>query len=75
MIKGESSCWINKQKLCREKFQWQEEYFAISVSQSHVKRVREYIFRQKAHHQKKSFIQEYEFTEKPETLRTCEDAG
>ena len=43
LIKGESSFWINKNKLCREKFQWQNDYFAVSVSETVVENVREYI--------------------------------
>ena len=31
LIKGESSYWINKEKLSKFKFEWQEEYIAISV--------------------------------------------
>ncbi|MBI5858374.1 MAG: IS200/IS605 family transposase [Sphingobacteriales bacterium] len=60
LIKGESSFWINKEKLCNEKFEWQDEYFAVSVSHSQVKRVREYIFNQESHHQKQTFQQEYD---------------
>ena len=59
LLKGESSYWINKNKLVREKFKWQEEYFAVSVSESAVNRVREYIKNQEEHHKKKSFQQEY----------------
>ena len=43
LIKGESSFWINKNELTKEKFQWQEEYFAVSVSESILDKVREYI--------------------------------
>src|SRR5687768_15836329 len=43
LLKGESSYWINKNKLCCEKFEWQDDYFASSVSESLVSRVREYI--------------------------------
>ncbi len=60
LIKGESSFWINKNGICEEKFEWQDEYFAVSVSESVVDRVREYIKRQEEHHQKKTFVQEYE---------------
>ena len=60
LIKGESSYWINKQKLCSDKFQWQEEYFAVSVSESQVNKVRKYIAKQETHHQKKTFQQEYD---------------
>src|SRR5262245_44668005 len=27
LIKGESSCWINKERICTQRFEWQEEYF------------------------------------------------
>lgn len=60
LIKGESSFWINQQKLCSQKFEWQEEYFAVSVSHSQLQKVREYIYDQENHHQKKTFQQEYE---------------
>ncbi|MGH2553187.1 MAG: IS200/IS605 family transposase [Chitinophagaceae bacterium] len=60
LIKGESSFWINKQNLCSEKFEWQEEYFAVSVSQSKIADVRAYIYNQEQHHEKKTFQQEYD---------------
>jgi putative transposase len=65
LIKGESSFWINKHKLITEKFEWQDEYFAVSVSESVRERVREYIKNQEEHHSKKTFKQEYdEFIDK-----------
>ncbi len=65
LIKGEPSFWINRQKLLKSKFQWQDEYFAVSVSESQVDAVRKYIRNQEAHHKKKTFIQEYqEFIDK-----------
>ena len=60
MIKGESSYWINKEGLCKEKFKWQEEYFAVSVSESMIERVRNYIRNQEEHHANKTFQQEYD---------------
>ena len=60
LIKGESSFWINQQKLTKEKFQWQSEYFAVSVSESMVDRVRNYIKHQETHHSKKTFQEEYD---------------
>ena len=60
LIKGESSFWINQNKLTKEKFEWQDEYFAVSVSESDVNRVREYIKNQEAHHSKKTFQNEYD---------------
>ena len=65
LIKGESSFWINKNNLCKENFEWQDDYFAVSVSESGVNRVREYIKNQEIHHGTKTFQQEYdEFIEK-----------
>ena len=60
LIKGESSFWINKQQLCEGKFEWQDEYFAVSVSESQVDKVREYIKKQETHHQQHTFQQEYD---------------
>ena len=65
LIKGESSFWINKYKLIPQKFEWQDDYFAVSVSESGVNKVREYIKNQERHHTKKTFQQEYdEFIER-----------
>ena len=60
LIKGESSFWINKNKLTNNKFGWQDEYFAVSVSESHIKAVRGYIQKQEKHHTKKTFQHEYD---------------
>lgn len=60
LIKGESSFWINKNNLIAEKFDWQDEYFAVSVSESVVDKVRNYIKNQEEHHSKKTFQQEYD---------------
>jgi putative transposase len=59
MIKGESSYWINKHKLTTRKFEWQEEYYAISVSESILPKVRNYIRNQENHHVQKSFQDEF----------------
>jgi putative transposase len=60
LIKGESSYWINKNKLTIQKFEWQDDYFAVSVSESAINSVREYIKNQEEHHKKKTFQQEYD---------------
>lgn len=60
LIKGESSLWINKNQLTKERFEWQDEYFAVSVSESVVDKVRDYIKNQEIHHQKKTFQEEYD---------------
>ena len=59
LIKGESSFWINKNKLTSYKFEWAEEYYGASVSGSHINKVREYIQTQEEHHRKKSWEEEY----------------
>nr|WP_179474676.1 IS200/IS605 family transposase [Chryseobacterium sp. H1D6B] len=65
LLKGESSHWINKNQLTTEKFSWQDEYLAVSVSESKIDTVRNYIKNQEKHHQKKTFTVEYqEFIEK-----------
>lgn len=64
-IKGESSFWINKEKLTGTKFEWSDRYFAVSVSESHIERVTAYIRNQQKHHKKKTWEEEYqEFVKK-----------
>jgi putative transposase len=58
LIKGESSFWINKNNLTTEKFGWQDDYFAVSVSESQVETVISYIKNEEVHHAKKSFDEE-----------------
>ncbi len=60
LIKGESSFWVNKQKLIKRKFEWQDEYIALSASYSAINKVRAYISNQETHHIKKTFAEEYE---------------
>ena len=60
LIKGESSFWINKSGLCTTKFGWQDEYFAVSVSESNVPSVRRYIANQDEHHRTSSLEDEFE---------------
>ena len=59
-LKGESALWINRQNLVPEKFNWQDDYFAVSVSESQLEAVMKYIKNQEAHHRRKSFIEEAE---------------
>jgi len=65
LIKGEAAFWFNKQGFIKDKLEWQDEYFAVSVSQSALNTVRNYIKNQEEHHKKKTFQQEYdEFIQK-----------
>jgi len=72
LIKGESSFWINQKKVTRIRFQWADEYYAVSVSESDLERVRAYIDNQEEHHRKttfaqevKEFLREYNFSRQP----------
>jgi len=58
-VKRDSSEWINKEKLIRGRFSWQEGYGAFSYSKSHISKVANYIETQEKHHKKKSFLEEY----------------
>lgn len=58
LIKGESSFWINQNNLTTEKFAWQDDYFAVSVSESQVNTIVNYIKNQEIHHSEKSFAEE-----------------
>ena len=60
LIKGESAFWINKQKITKVKFEWADEYFAVSVSESMLDKVRAYIDNQEEHHRKITFSEEYQ---------------
>ena len=42
------------------RFEWAEEYYAVSVSESMLEQVRWYIDGQEIHHKKVTFQQEYE---------------
>ncbi len=61
LLKGESAHWLNKQQLLRGKFYWQDDYFAVSVSESRVAALKEYIANQEEHHRAKSFDDEYDW--------------
>ena len=60
LLKGESAYWMNKNQLLKYKFEWQDEYFAVSVSESALDKVRTYIGNQEQHHRKETFKQEYD---------------
>ena len=67
LMKGESSFWINKERLTKYKFEWADEYFAGSVSESMIPIVRAYIRNQEEHHRKKTFKEEYD-----EFIKKCD---
>ena len=59
-VKGSTSHWINSNNIINEKFSWQTGYAAYSVSESVVETVYRYIARQKEHHHKQTFTDEYD---------------
>jgi len=54
-VKGESSFWINKNKLSRIKFEWQDDFYAVSLGIPQLGNLRAYIRNQQQHHEKISF--------------------
>ena len=59
LIKGGSSKWIHDTFDEHRKFAWQEGYGAFSVSSSQAQKTIAYIQRQKEHHRKRSFRDEF----------------
>lgn len=60
LLKGESAHWFNNRSgINHLRLIWQDDYFAVSVSESAIDKVRAYITNQELHHQKKTFIEEY----------------
>ncbi len=58
-VKSSSSKWINEQHYLKGKFQWQDGYGAFSYSKSQRDTVVRYIMNQEAHHQTRTFKEEY----------------
>jgi len=58
-LKANASGWMHDVFPDLKDFSWQRGYGAFTVSQSSVEKVQDYIARQKEHHQKKSFRDEF----------------
>ena len=58
LIKGESSHWINKNRIIPNRFSWQDDYYGVSVGQAERSMLRHYISNQEIHHRKTSFQEE-----------------
>ena len=58
-LKASSSKWINDNRFLPGVFKWQEGYGRFSYSRSQRKDVINYIERQKVHHKRMTFMQEY----------------
>jgi len=59
VVKTNSSRWVHERWPERREFAWQTGYGAFSVSESGVDGVRDYISRQREHHKKRSFQEEF----------------
>ena len=59
IVKGDSSGWINDEKMTSSLFRWQEGYGAFSYQKSSLSKVATYIENQEIHHKKTPFLQEY----------------
>jgi REP element-mobilizing transposase RayT len=60
LIKGEAAFWANKNAFIKQKLEWADEYFAVSISESILDKVREYVKNQEEHHKKMTFKEEFE---------------
>jgi putative transposase len=58
-IKNNSSNFINNRHFVKGKFMWQDGYGSFSYSHSQVDTIYKYIMKQKEHHKKLSFKEEY----------------
>ncbi|OGU31972.1 MAG: transposase [Ignavibacteria bacterium GWA2_55_11] len=58
-IKASSSKWVKTKGSLLTKFSWQNGYGAFSVSEGHVKRVKNYIANQEEHHRRPTFQKEF----------------
>lgn len=58
-VKSRSSAWIRATFPHADRFAWQEGYGGFTVSKSAVEGVADYIRRQKEHHSRRSFEQEF----------------
>jgi REP element-mobilizing transposase RayT len=67
VLKANSSRWMNEHP--GDRFEWQEGYFACSVSQSQVATTRHYIMNQTEHHRRINSTQEFELLLKRHSLK------
>jgi REP element-mobilizing transposase RayT len=58
-VKTESSKWIKRKGIEFRNFHWQSGYGAFSIGQSQISTVKRYIGRQKQHHRRITFQDEY----------------
>lgn len=59
IVKGDSSEWINSNRITGTMFRWQEGYGAFSYEKKKIPVVADYIANQEIHHSNKTFLDEY----------------
>ena len=59
LVKGETSEWINNERLTNSSFRWQGGYGAFSYAKSQIPVICAYIENQAKHHKNKTFLDEY----------------
>ena len=72
-IKGESSFWINKNKLTRLKFEWQDDFYSVSIGMPQLDNLRKYIRNQEQHHKIVTFQEELDLLIKEYKLQKMRD--
>jgi len=72
-IKGESSFWINKNKVTSLRFEWQDDFYAVSIGMSQAENLRKYIRNQEEHHKKVSFQNELDMLIEEYQLQRIKD--
>jgi putative transposase len=72
-IKGESSFWINKNKLTRLKFEWQDDYYCVSIGMQQLDNLRNYIRNQDQHHRSFTIQEELDLLIKEYNLQKMRD--
>jgi putative transposase len=58
-VNSASSKWINDNKLCAKKFNWQDGFGAFTYSKSHIDNVVKYVLNQRNHHKKQTIKEGY----------------
>ncbi len=58
VIREESTNWINKNRILKEKFEWDNDYYGLSFSTSHFAKVSDYLQKQEQYHKLKTWNDE-----------------
>ncbi len=65
-IKGATSAMLNREPEFQGRFRWQEGYYSVSVTPSHMPKIKAYIHGQKEHHAQGTTHELWERTQDPE---------